>query len=376
MMASGTAASPIAAVLQFVWDNFGKQILAESTKWGRKGVQWKVAANRYGRRLEEDYSKLFVLGQPDPKLIDDIYTYIKILDRVTAFKRHAPEKLESLFMGRGLLYSDEERHDGLKLVQTGDNLFILGKPGAGKTTFLKQVTMQAARGKLSRVVDDNLLALLPKKYQATKTVTQAPIFISLRAHVDSGRSLFESVEHELKICRFPEAAPFVKYFLKSGRALVLLDGLDEVKQDDDERRQLLDDIHDFMREYRETQFLITCRVAAADYSLDNVRYLEMADFDDEQKRLFIHRWFVDAELAGQCWQELEQPENIGLQELARVPLLLTLLAITYEETLHFPQRRVEIYEEAVDALLKKWDSRRRIRRGEEPYKQLSLGRKR
>ena len=37
---------------------------------------------------------------------------------------------------------------------------------------------------------------------------------------------------------------------------------------------------------------------------------------------------------------------------------------------------MEIYEEAVDALLKKWDARRRVRRGEEPYKQLSLGRKR
>ena len=332
-MISDTVASPIVAILQFVWDNFGKKIVAEGSKWGWKAAQWKVAADRYDRRLEEDYGKLFVLGQPDPKPIDDIYTYVEILDRVTAFKRHAPEELETLFVGRGLLYQREERQDGLKLVQTGDNLFILGKPGAGKTTFLKQVIIRAANGKLSRVVDNNLRALLPKKYQTTKEVTQIPIFISLRAHADSGRSLFESVEHELKICRFPEAAPFVKYLLKSGRALVLLDGLDEVKQDEDERRRLIEAIHDFMREYRETQFLITCRVAAADYSLDNVRYLEMADFDDEQKHLFVYRWFEDSDMARQCWEELEQPENEGLRELARVPLLLTLLAITYEETL-------------------------------------------
>ena len=61
--------------------------------------------------------------------------------------------------------------------------------------------------------------------------------------------------------------------------------------------------------------------------------------------------------------------------MARVPLLLTLLAMTYEETQDFPQRRVEIYEEALDALLKKWDARRQIKR-DEPYKALSLGRKR
>lgn len=41
----------------------------------------------------------------------------------------------------------------------------------------------------------------------------------------------------------------------------------------------------------------------------------------------------------------------------------------------FPQRRVEIYEEALDALLKKWDSSRNIRR-DEIYRKLSLGRKR
>jgi predicted NACHT family NTPase len=41
----------------------------------------------------------------------------------------------------------------------------------------------------------------------------------------------------------------------------------------------------------------------------------------------------------------------------------------------FPQRRVELYEEAQDALLKKWDSSRNIKR-DEIYRKLSLGRKR
>ena len=41
----------------------------------------------------------------------------------------------------------------------------------------------------------------------------------------------------------------------------------------------------------------------------------------------------------------------------------------------FPARRVDIYEEALDALLKKWDDSRGIQRGS-LYKTLSLGRKR
>ena len=48
--------------------------------------------------------------------------------------------------------------------------------------------------------------------------------------------------------------------------------------------------------------------------------------------------------------------------------------MAFNETLTFPQRRVEIYEEALDALLKKWDSSRRIKR-DEVYRKLSLGHK-
>ena len=72
---------------------------------------------------------------------------------------------------------------------------------------------------------------------------------------------------------------------------------------------------------------------------------------------------------------LSKPENRGIRELGSQPLLLTLLCLTYQETLHFPQRRVEIYEEALEALLKKWDSSRQIAR-DTIYKNLSLGRKR
>ena len=72
--------------------------------------------------------------------------------------------------------------------------------------------------------------------------------------------------------------------------------------------------------------------------------------------------------------ELQQAEHRGIRDLTRNPLLLTLLCLTYEETLSFPARRVEIYEEALGALLKKWDASRGIRR-RSLYGRLSPGRK-
>ncbi|MCP4357595.1 MAG: hypothetical protein GY796_06225 [Chloroflexi bacterium] len=64
MSGASAGSSPIGAVLQFVWDNFVQPNLARGATWGWKAAQWKRAADRYSQKLEQDYGKLFVLGQP------------------------------------------------------------------------------------------------------------------------------------------------------------------------------------------------------------------------------------------------------------------------------------------------------------------------
>lgn len=101
----------------------------------------------------------------------------------------------------------------------------------------------------------------------------------------------------------------------------------------------------------------------------------MADFDEAQIREFVAKWFGETDERRELFlADLEKSESEGLRELARVPLLLALLCLAFEDTLKLSQRRVELYEEALDALLKKWDSGRNIRR-DEVYRELSLKRK-
>jgi ribonuclease HI len=108
--------------------------------------------------------------------------------------------------------------------------------------------------------------------------------------------------------------------------------------------------------------------------------VEIADFTEKQIQKFVGNWFrnkegeKDEETYRGFLSEFARDENKGLRDLARTPLLLTLLCLAFNEMLTFPQRRVEIYQEALDALLKKWDSSRRIKRGE-VYRKLSLGHK-
>lgn len=166
-------------------------------------------------------------------------------------------------------------------------------------------------------------------------------------------------------------------YTQKRRPLILFDGLDEVSKENGLRKNIIQELRGFNQNYRNCQVVITCRVAAHDYFFSNFTYVEIADFNNKQVENFITKWFAKTPKKGKhFFTEFNRNSyNRRLYELARNPLLLTLLCIAFQETLSFPARRAEIYEEALDALLKKWDASRGIKR-EEIYQNLSVGRKR
>jgi hypothetical protein len=331
------------------WEHFAGQ-RPEAT-WPE--FDWHAAATAYCHRMADLYGTTRVLGKPGPVPLEGIFTDLFILDRPTAFRRFDifqlkadPDQLDP-----------KQRMPGLKVV-TGPNsnrLFLLGQPGAGKTTFLKYLTLQAVQGKLDKT----------------------PIMIGLKEWSDSGLTLMPFIVKQFEICAFPDAQPFIEQLLESGQALVLFDGLDEVNVENSHRARITVELKNFGRQYLTAQCLITCRIAATDYAFEQFTYVEMADFDEGQIKSYAHNWFKDDVIKRDKFLEelLKKEEHKGLRDLGRTPLLLSLLCLSFEETMSFPRRRVEIYEEALDALLKKWDALRSVKRDDIYYK-LSLGRKR
>ena len=188
---------------------------------------------------------------------------------------------------------------------------------------------------------------------------------------DSGFDLLTYIVREFDICEFPEATAFVESLLKQGSAVLLLDGLDEVPLDRDGRQKAITTLTDFARKYSSTQIVLTCRIAATEYSFNQFDYFEIADFTEEQQLDFIGKWYCESRPTHELFQkQWKLAENGGLRDLARTPLLLALLCLAFDETLAFPKRRVELYQEATNALLRKWDASRGIRR-DHLYKSLS-----
>lgn len=346
----------------WLWSSYGKSLADKLFSIGKEKwdeAKWNTAAEAYQAKIIKLYDSMQIMGMAKPVPLDDIFTEAYMLDKPTAFGRFDIETLKQKFAERDAPPTGVERINGLKLVTEKGNLFILGKPGAGKTTFLKYIALKAAE----------------------QTIDKVPIFISLKEWADSGMQLLQFiVDERFDVCGFPAAQSFVERLLKSGNAIVLFDGLDEVNQESGQRDKQTRAMNNFIEKYDRTQCLITCRIAASDYSFKPFTYVEIADFTETQIKTFVENWFrnnegeKDKETRDKFLAEFAKGDNKGLRDLARTPLLLTLLCLTFDATMTFPQRRVEIYQEALDALLKKWDSSRKIKR-DEVYRKLSVGHK-
>ncbi|HZH89644.1 MAG TPA: NACHT domain-containing protein [Pyrinomonadaceae bacterium] len=367
---------PIEMTLPFagawLWSNYGKTLAGKAFNAGKEKwdeSKWNEAAEKYRKKIIKLYDSMQIMGMAKPVPLDDIFTEAYMLDKPTAFGRFDIERLKQKFAADpDAPPAETERINGLRLVgETKRNLFILGKPGAGKTTFLKYIAIKAAE------------KLISGQDAKKKEIDKVPIFVSLKQWADSGAELMDFITERFDICGFPAARPFVEELLKSGSAIVLFDGLDEVNQEAGQRDKQTRQMNNFIEKYDRTQCLITCRVAASDYSFEPFDYVEIADFTEAQIETFVRNWFRkegqrDEETAAKFLAEFAREDNKGLRDLARTPLLLTLLCLAFNETMSIPSRRVEIYEEALDALLKRWDSTRRIKR-DEIYRKLSLGHK-
>jgi predicted NACHT family NTPase len=300
--------------------------------------------------------KIRVLDMEQPIESNDIYTDVYILEKIAGRSRLQFAELLAGFQDgdfdRFEIGKIQERLPGLDAVNKYSKLMILGKLGAGKTTFMKRLAMLCCDGIFQK--------------------QRVPIFITLKdfAEFEGKPGILEYIDRQWSSCGITESA---KTLLSEGYAMVLLDGLDEVRDVDHDR--ILKIIRNFTHQYRECSIVITCRIAAQEYIFDNFTEVEIADFSAEQITDFVDKWFMskgDSLKAKLMIRKLrEQPL---MQELATTPLLLTLFCLIFEEGSNFPSNRSELYKECLDILLKKWDAQRNIER-DQVYKKLSLKRK-
>ena len=281
---------------------------------------------------------------------------------------------------------DRERslESAVNLLNKHDRLILLGEAGSGKSTFVNFLVLCLTGERLnnshanleklkSSVPDDEGK---PGKRQKWEHGDLLPIKIILRDLAASDHLPLKkrgTVEH---LKKFLEAAltewgiqaswPFVMQQIEDGRAILLFDGFDEISEKD-RRAQSCQIINECAARHGACHILVTSRTTSQEHlALIGFSTAKLAQFADGQICWFVDRWYDyittikrrDSKTAKRYAASLKWAINhdARLQEFARRPLLLTLMAALHEwKSGDLPKKLVELYHEITDLLLARWE---------------------
>jgi hypothetical protein len=243
-------------------------------------------------------------------------------------------------------------------------VLISGEAGSGETTLLQWLSVMAARKEFSgglRAWNDRI-----------------PVYLPLRRYASTKPSTFPRPEQFLDLV-LPNLIDFTPRtwmyrLLKSGRALLLLDGMDELPSPS--RAIFMDWLTDILHDFPDVTVVVTSRPAAVErewFQRYEIQSFELQPMSLRDIKSFINQWHSaiakdikeDDELASLArFREslkLIVDERRAIRLLATNPLMCALIcALHRDRRAQLPRDRLELYRIALEMLLERRDKERQV----------------
>ncbi len=314
--------------------------IAENTEALKKylvGEDPEKLMNEYFESIEKRYGYLDLKGF-SPRIgrkeivkipLDDIFIPLKFVDEVkidygeTRDGEIGPGKSGAKIIGMDDLLGY-------------DRCVILGDPGSGKTTLLKRFAYEKR-------------SYIPIYVRIADYSERMSQFSDLYSFVVKSDSKYKNL---------------FKWAIENGKALILLDGLDEVI-DAAHRIKVSDEIRKFLTNFLNNKYVVTSRLIGYESArLAGFDHFIIQPFEREDIEHFAKRWY--RAIADESDKEFKEAEknakelivaifrNKSIERLATNPMLMTIIALIHYRGKKLPNKRVELYQVCAETMLDSW----------------------
>lgn len=271
--------------------------------------------------------------------------YLKYLD--FAYRKYSTVKT-LLYKNEGKFLYDFYEHvylndNNLERLETANteqifkkssNIILTGTGGIGKSMLVKHIFINQI-----------------------EQATSIPIFIELKALNDfefSENRLIDFIYQEIRNHHLNIEKQYFEATLNAGKYTIIFDGLDEVSP---LKRPWLDgEIKEFVTLYYENRYVLSSRPSEEFIGWNEFIEYEISKLNKEQALALINKLNYDDKVKRRFYKELKDYLYDTHESFASIPLLLTIMLMTYEAGASIPNNLTDFYNQAFYTLYQRHDA--------------------
>jgi len=255
--------------------------------------------------------------------------------------------IKEIYVSQNLLFRNTQidTENINNLLRLGNNFLVTGTGGIGKTTFMKNAF-------LNTILQTNYI----------------PIFIELKDMNDNEGNLKEVIYKSINLLGFGLEKDVFLDSLSLGKFILFLDGFDEIGSD--KRDRVKKEILELSVEFRDNKIIVSSRKSFEFIDWASYKEMDIEPLNLTQAKLMISKLDYEKNTKDRFLRSLESNLYDSHRSFASIPLLLTIMFLTFTEYAEIPEKKHEFYEAAFDALYSKHDATKGLVR--EKFTKLSM----